>query len=220
MLASSEERATHILPPALRVRKFLHEKKSQKRKRGRPTSKQTLQRLVETVLSNQVPLLNRQDLDRLGLAFITFEDSGPVPSAVYNFPSSDRCDTLLIRQGIYFMTVLGQGDAYYQGFYGSIPVCELDDYLAYLYGFQIRDLNATDERAQHTRYVVLVLYFPRAMSNLLRTAEGVMECICQKGLANVNRPKDLTTKILERVTDDLRFAISYHYELFQIASET
>ncbi|MFX0092327.1 MAG: hypothetical protein ACFFBD_11240 [Candidatus Hodarchaeota archaeon] len=186
------------------------------RQQTRPTSidRTALMSLIEDSMNEpKLPDISAE-LERLSFAFLAFKDWGPSPLVHHdmNFTTEDP-DNVLDRLGVFFMAVLGQGDAYYEGLYGPLPVHGYEDQLAYLFGFSVHDASITDERSEETAYCNLVLFFPRKIANYLQASFKIISQVLSHAFSEITDIQELTESFLEKIKDQLKFAIDYWHLL-------
>ncbi|MHA2272244.1 MAG: hypothetical protein ACXACI_10300 [Candidatus Hodarchaeales archaeon] len=73
-------------------------------------------------------------------------------------------DYWLTNVGAYYLTIVGQGEAYASGLFGPLPVRDYDDYLAYVYSFMTIDPSNLDVRSQGKSYALICMFFPKTIS--------------------------------------------------------
>lgn len=78
--------------------------------------------------------------------------------------SLEEQDHWLTNVGAYYLTIVGQGEAYASGLFGPLPVRDNDDYLAYVYSFMTIDPSNLDVRSQGKSYALICMFFPKAIS--------------------------------------------------------
>ena len=108
-------------------------------------------------------------LHRISLAFIKMGQLGPevMCSDKLSFippEHQESCHDVLIRNGAFYMTLVGQGDLYSSGLYGPLPVHEDSETLAYVYAFPAQDLDQLDPRARGESYVLACVFFPKDLN--------------------------------------------------------
>ncbi|MFX0092326.1 MAG: hypothetical protein ACFFBD_11235 [Candidatus Hodarchaeota archaeon] len=155
-----------------------------------------------------------KDLNRLAFAVMVFKDLGPTPVAHYNmnFMKKDP-NSLLLKFGILLMTAIGQGTSYYEGLYGPFPVHGYKDQLAYVYSFFIYDNSIKDCRIQNRAYSTLILFFPRRITNCLQASFKIISQVLSRAFSEITDIQELTESFLEKIKDQLKFAIDYWHLL-------
>ena len=109
-----------------------------------------------------------QTLHTISMAFIKLGNLGPevVCTDIHPFIPPEQRDTInewLMRNGAFYMTLVGQSDSYPSGLYGPLPVYGYQETLVYVYAFPAHDTSQVDPRSRSRTYVLACLFFPKAM---------------------------------------------------------
>ena len=106
--------------------------------------------------------------DSISLVTFKFTDKGPFPFFYSeNLTKDEHINLQLITTiGVLLISVIGQGNAYFSGLFGPIPLKQLPDKLILCYTGMIEDENV-DERLNNFNYVLLALIFPKVADDLL-----------------------------------------------------
>ncbi|MFX1251476.1 MAG: hypothetical protein ACFFCZ_07690 [Promethearchaeota archaeon] len=170
--------------------------------------------LIEDTINESKLLDISTKLDGLSFAYLAFKDWGPTPIAHYNMNFvPGQPDEMLNKLGIYFMASLGQGDSYYEGLYGPLPVNGHEAKLAYLYGFSVNDESISDERADNTAYTILIIFFPRCLVGYFQSAFKIISKVLVRTFNDIKDIKELTASLLVKIKDELKFSIEYWHFL-------
>ncbi|MFX0113497.1 MAG: hypothetical protein ACFFB3_03015 [Candidatus Hodarchaeota archaeon] len=99
----------------------------------------------------------------ISAVIIKLGDDGPYPilTAISSMVDPEEAEVLLLRLGAQYMSILGQAESRYTGLYGPMPVHSKDDYLSFLYAFELEDPTLQDERLHQKAYCILAIFFPR-----------------------------------------------------------
>ena len=106
--------------------------------------------------------------DSISLVTLKFTDKGHFPFFYSeNLTKDEHINLQLITTiGVLLISVIGQGNAYFSGLFGPIPLKQLPDKLILCYTGMIEDENV-DERLNNFNYVLLALIFPKVADDLL-----------------------------------------------------
>ncbi len=106
--------------------------------------------------------------DEISLVAFKFTDKGPFPFYYSkNLANDEQVNIQLITTiGVLLISVIGQGNAYFSGLFGPIPLKQLPDKLILCYTGMISD-ETVDKRLNNFNYVLLALIFPKAADDLL-----------------------------------------------------
>ncbi|MFX0065598.1 MAG: hypothetical protein ACFFC7_25785 [Candidatus Hermodarchaeota archaeon] len=170
--------------------------------------------LIEDTINESKLLDISTKLDGLSFACLAFKDWGSTPIAHYNMHFvTGQPNEMLNKLGIFFMTSLGQGDSYYEGLYGPLPVNGYKEHLAYLYGFSVNDTSINDERAENIAYTILIIFFPRYLVSYLQSAFKIISKVLTRTFSDIKDVKELTLPLLCNIKDELKFSIEYWHFL-------
>ena len=110
-------------------------------------------------------------LTRDDISLVTFKltEKGPLPffySA--NLEKDENFNLQLITTiGVMLISVIGQGNAFFSGLFGPIPVKQLPDKLILCYTGLIADESIDDERLNKANYILMAIIFPKLADDLL-----------------------------------------------------
>ncbi|MFQ5977229.1 MAG: hypothetical protein ACE5OZ_03730 [Candidatus Heimdallarchaeota archaeon] len=129
------------------------------------------QRATTGEIESLIPFQEVYELNRCSLAILKFGGLGSevvIAETPLNFmpPETDigAQTDWLTNTGAYYLTIVGQGEAYASGLFGPLPVRDYDDYLAYVYSFMAEDPAHPDERTQGKAYALICFFFPKTIS--------------------------------------------------------
>lgn len=102
--------------------------------------------------------------EEIGVVLWKFTPSGPETVAM-DIPDAlipeDSLTAVVMLMGTLFITVVGQGDRYHQGFYGPLPVPSHDNQLVCLLSSKlVKDTSQEDKRLGQTNYAIIAFIYP------------------------------------------------------------
>ena len=127
--------------------------------------------------------------DEISLVSFKFTEKGPLPFYYSDNLSKDENFNLelITTIGVLLISVIGQGNAFFSGLFGPIPLKQLPDKLILCYTGMISDDSLTDERLNNVNYVLLALIFPKLADDMLLFNRKSIQAIFEKFmLENVN----------------------------------
>ena len=121
--------------------------------------------------------------DDISLVAFKFTDKGPVPFFYSeNLAKDEHVNLQLITTiGVLLISVIGQGNAYFSGLFGPIPLKQLPDKLILCYTGMITD-KTVDDRLNNFNYVLLALIFPKIADDMLLFNRKTIQIICEQFL--------------------------------------
>jgi tetratricopeptide (TPR) repeat protein len=105
----------------------------------------------------------------INLVCFKFTEKGPVPFYYSeNLTRDENVNMNVITTiGVLLISVIGQGNAYFEGLFGPIPLKQLPDKLILCYTGMVEDDNLVDERLNNFNYFLLALIFPKMADDML-----------------------------------------------------
>ncbi len=127
---------------------------------------------------------------------IKLSDEGPNPvlAEMESMVDQEESEMMLIRLGAQYISLLGQAESRYTGLYGPVPVHTKDDWLSFLYGFEIQDTSLQDERLQQQAYCILSIFFPRGSEFQWAFSRFAIENFLNSLFQNINSVQELESK--------------------------
>ncbi|MFX0116252.1 MAG: hypothetical protein ACFFB3_17010 [Candidatus Hodarchaeota archaeon] len=125
------------------------------------------QEVLPSEIEAIAPFQEVYELNRCSLAILKFGSSGPevVVAEKLSFmpPETDIefQNDWLTKIGIYYITIVGQGETYASGLFGPLPVRDYDDYLAYVFSFMAEDPTHPDKRTEGKCLALICFFFPK-----------------------------------------------------------
>ncbi|MFQ5978454.1 MAG: response regulator [Candidatus Heimdallarchaeota archaeon] len=114
-------------------------------------------RVLSNLPSHRPKILAQQVLATLFRIGITGADV--VLSDEINF--SDDQDRFLLKIGVFYMTLMGQGAEDNLGIFGPLPVAGYPEYRSLVYAFSIEVSDSIDPRRKGLEYCLLVFFIPQ-----------------------------------------------------------
>ena len=86
---------------------------------------------------------------------------------------SDDQERFLLKVGVFYMTLLGQGSENTLGIFGPLPVPGYPEFRSLVYVFTIKDKTTTDLRKKGQEYCLLVFFIPQEVVSELPKSNNI-----------------------------------------------
>jgi hypothetical protein len=141
--------------------------------------------------------------------FVTeLSDYGPKPVAVSlgeMFTDEMEQETFLLRNGAYFMSILGQSSEKFTGLFGPLPVHGFYDSLSYLFAFEVDDKLLSDERLEGKAYCILALFFKKSENEAMNFLRNYIEAALWKFVKTSKDISSIDDTFLLGIRETLQF---------------
>ncbi|MHA2270941.1 MAG: response regulator [Candidatus Hodarchaeales archaeon] len=114
-------------------------------------------KVLENLPSRRPKIPTQQVLATLFRVGITGADT--IVSDEISF--SDDQERFLLKVGVFYMTLMGQGTENNLGIFGPLPVAGYPEYRSLVYAFSIEAKNSADLRQKGQEYCLLVFFIPQ-----------------------------------------------------------
>ena len=120
--------------------------------------------------------------NQISLVTFKFTERGPMPFYYSeNMNKDENFNLQLITTiGVLLISVLGQGNAFFSGLFGPIPVKQLPDQLVLAYTSLINDEDQTDRRLNKSNYALITIIFPKFADDYMLFNRKTIQAISEE----------------------------------------
>lgn len=149
---------------------------------------------------------------QFGISVVGYSKTGLIPVISTKLPFLNRStsiDTFLYRFSTPIGMLLGQGDQYQTGLFGSYPIPNFDDYVAYSYSFFILDTILDTPRGDQNAFLIALLFLPKSIA----INKILIQEIFDSHLKSLNNLDDLISKDnFERLVNTIKEKVFFGFE--------
>ncbi len=84
---------------------------------------------------------------------------------------------ILFKSGMFYFSIMGQGDTYTTGVYGPFPVSGTKDWNAVVYGTLAKNPNFKDPRMLGNTYLMIAIFYPTDLNHFFADRKGIEQII-------------------------------------------
>ncbi len=146
--------------------------------------------------------LMERNLDEKRILVAAFELTEMGPEIIHALNQELLPYDTLFKSGMFYFSIMGQGDTYTTGVYGPFPVSGTKDWNAIVYGTLARNPNFKDPRMLGNTYLMIALFYPIELNHFFADRKTI-EQIINRIFGSVPTAGTWGEKELERIVKEI-----------------
>lgn len=142
----------------------------------------------------------KDTLENFGYLFVVQDESGPNIILSSSDASLYATEAELLKSGITLMVAIGQGEGYYQGLYGPLPINNKTN--ALIYAKMLKNEQMLDPRAEGKSYSVYLLLMPNETKISIKVHDDLSD-LFNKSFSNIDTSGKLSKEWFENLRKNI-----------------
>ena len=140
------------------------------------------------------------DLNRILVGVFELTDMGPELQITINPDLLPY--TVVFKSGMFYFSIMGQGETYTTGVFGPFPVAEVKNWNAIVYGTMAINPNFQDPRMHGNTYLMIAIFYPVEYNHFFSERDAIKN-IFERNLGQAPTQYEWRREVIEKIVKEI-----------------